>query len=51
MFAPGTSLQPSLMFMGKARSRPIEGHFKGASLVYTLVLFLNITLGWKGQTL
>ncbi len=45
MFAPGTSLQPSLMFMGEAKSRPIVGYLKGASLGYTLVLFLNITLG------
>ncbi len=50
MFVPGKPLQPSLMFVGKARGL----HYSGASeMRFTWVgsdLPANIRLGWTGLT-
>jgi hypothetical protein len=43
MFVPGRPFEPSLMFVGKAKSLPLSG-----ALGKIPELLANIRLGWKG---
>jgi hypothetical protein len=43
MFVPGRPFEPSLMFVGKAKSLPLNG-----ALGKIPELLANIRLGWKG---
>ncbi len=48
MFVPGKPFQPSLMFVGEARSLPKSRAPERALLGYAAVLPANTRLGWKG---
>ncbi len=48
MLVPGKPFQPSLMFVGKARSLPGVEHLNGASLSLAVALFAKIRISWNG---